>query len=775
MSFKVKCSRVIAAMYAVLRRRLMRRPSRWGWPDVALFLLIFSLTVIVISSFGMYQHLNRNAKTNFDDMGGSYMLEFIPHALSSYCGHGAHLALDCAPDSPWQLFYTAQPDPAHGNARFLAAGKFPDQTIWFKNTPRYFAALTSIPDSLAAWWHLTGVLSWDYLFLLIAIFVGVTNGMTFLLFRVFMGRILAFSLSLPVIFYHHNYITGMINFRDYSRGLFVIAALLLTGILLQRSFGWFKTCVVPILFGGLLGFGMGFRNDFIFILPFVGLALVIFGAGSWRARWLRKLIFILLFCGSFIGGSWNTYKFVREQGSGLYHIVHKGLSVPMDMELGIPPIDYYKWTVEFSDGSAEMISSSIAAYRQQTFAVVMEKSYDEALKGELLRLFRYFPSDVIGRAVSGTICLLRLPEIELLDCDNPYNGNHNRLVWRQYSFTHDYNVDMPFYPIKAFFNRMWHWISGETWVVFGLLTFLLVGAFDWRRALFLLLLTVVITGITTIEFTPRHHFYLYFLGLLCLGFLIQFAFRMLRRIYCFPRAMRNRLRRWCWKHSCLRQLAFTLIGAALLLLLWALVAVYQNVVLQKSFAETAKMEMAEVPFEIVELNLPKKPSLVLVSVPDMKKERFLQANPQMAALQDGATGWRLNKGWFSQFLVAEFDFQSLPDESVFKLSNEYGWAKKALIDYFSPRGNWSYQATLPVDRPGRYLFIIPVYYSTKPTPLIQYEGLVLDRKYLQALKSIKVITHPEKLFVHGIFWIPVDRKDFSLVRRIDLRVPRKLK
>lgn len=203
--------------------------------------------------------------------------------------------------------------------------------------------------SVAFLWSPPTLRYWD-LWPLVAIFGGAYGAGLFVLFRLFLPRLVsvlgALLASLSPIA-----LTLMLSFRDYSKAPFFIWALyfLISAMRAdaKRTASWYALGA-----GIAVGLGFGFRADLIIIVPFGILALL--AATTWRDLSVR-IPAIAVFATISILVSWPAASL--GSGSSAGSILIQGMSEPFQNFLGLKRTQYNLGT-RYSD---ELVLSSIAA------------------------------------------------------------------------------------------------------------------------------------------------------------------------------------------------------------------------------------------------------------------------------------------------------------------------------------------------------------------------------------------------------------------------------
>ena len=114
-------------------------------------------------------------------------------------------------------------------------------------------------------WRIVEI-SWSSLNILVSFFAGLTAAITYGIFRLGMGRSIAFVGTLLFVS-SPLFLTELPALRDFCKAPFILGALLAIGYLLSRSPRKPGLVVLAAAIGLFTGIGMGFRQDIIIVLP----------------------------------------------------------------------------------------------------------------------------------------------------------------------------------------------------------------------------------------------------------------------------------------------------------------------------------------------------------------------------------------------------------------------------------------------------------------------------------------------------------------------------
>ena len=159
----------------------------------------------------------------------------------------------------------------------------------FQRSSRYLEV------AVALIWKLTGV-SWSRLAILPGLLFGAVATLTYGVLRLAMSRVVALVALLPSVTSTPNFMQ-VPQVRDYARGPFLLAVVLIMGIVVLGPAGRRRVCAWSLLAGAVVGVGLGFRTDLVIaVLPFaLALAVLVPPALPVRARIAAIAMFLLSF------------------------------------------------------------------------------------------------------------------------------------------------------------------------------------------------------------------------------------------------------------------------------------------------------------------------------------------------------------------------------------------------------------------------------------------------------------------------------------------------
>jgi hypothetical protein len=476
---------------------LTRSKAAVGIGDLAIGALIFSVGV----------WLGIRAVQAFRAEGGQpsfYQSEFGP-AVMLACGHGLQNP-DARSAGALEAFLSERTD-AIGCTELPAA--IPVTTLdAFQRASRY------LEIAVASVWRVTGV-SWSRLVILPGVLFGTVAALTYGLFRLALSRPLALAGMVPTFMSTPNLML-VPHIRDYAKGPFLLAIMLMMGALVARPTDGRRTIAVSALAGSVVGLGLGFRTDLMIALPPFLLTLAfLVPAISATMRVVAMAVFLASFA---IVAS----PMLRDYASGnnIGPVVLLGLSAPFDRPLGIEP-SVYELGGQYSDS---LVFSIVNSYAIRVEHKPQGVQYATAEHGRTAMAYvgqvgRVFPADFVTRV---TAAVRAVPTYFLASSLYPPTWVRSPVL-------------LQLYRIRAS-------ISSRLAVAGGIAlatATIVIGMASPRAAWLVVLVMIAFAGGSAIQFHERHFYYLQLLPWWAFGVLAQVATR--RRTLLRSVAMRHLL------------------------------------------------------------------------------------------------------------------------------------------------------------------------------------------------------------------------------------------
>lgn len=352
--------------------------------------------------------------------------------------------------------------------------------------------------AVAMTWKVTGI-SWSRLVILPGAFFGAVAALTYGVLRLGLSRLFALLALVPSVISTPNFMI-VPQLRDYAKGPFLLATILLMGALVTGSAARRRIVGLSVIAGAVIGIGLGFRFDLVIgVLPFVLTAAFLVPADVAPST---RILAISAFLVALIAATVPLLRGPSGNGSNAGHVALLGLSVDFDRPLRVEP-SIYEFAGQYNDSLAFSIINSYAirAEDQRQGVNLSTSAYDRAAIGYLTQLARVFPADLLTRIVSAS---RTIPKYFLdsslfapIQVQSPFARDlyslRGRILWRLAPF-------------------------GFIAVV---LATLMVGVVNVRAAFLVVLVIVGFAGASAVQFDERHFYYLQFIPWFAFALLAQ--------------------------------------------------------------------------------------------------------------------------------------------------------------------------------------------------------------------------------------------------------------
>ena len=439
-----------------------------------------------------------------------YQLEFSPAAMFA-CGHGFRV-VDWSQDRALSAFLRREPQQ-DALACDAVSRAVPDVE------PNSLQRISLYLEwAVALTWRLAGV-SWPALWWLNALLAGLFGALVYGVMRLGMRPLVAAAFS-AVVVTSPFHLSNVPQLRDYSKAPFLMAVVLLMGIVVKRALSRRQLLLVAGLGGAVAGIGFGFRTDILLAaVPFAA-ALIVFRAGALavRSRFAEGVAAALVFAASFaliaapvLGG------YAKGGNSG--HVVLLGFGDSFNPGLGVES-HHYSLAGPYSDSYQDMVVrgyTSRVTGDTHLFSVGSD-DYDRESGRYLMAVVRTFPADVAVRALGAVAQVLDGPFAAR------YANDHGWIQSARMARLYDRRADV-------LMHAGWLGCLAAACVIVG------IGAWSVRCAVFLICLVATLGGGAALQFEGRHHFYLEFMPWWALGAIADRGLAFVRAI---PAAIRKR-------------------------------------------------------------------------------------------------------------------------------------------------------------------------------------------------------------------------------------------
>ena len=309
-------------------------------------------------------------------------------------------------------------------------------------------------------WKITGI-SWNHLQVLYALFYAITAAAAYGIFRLGMGRLVAFSAVVFLVF-SSCFLNNLIHLRDLSKVPFIFVIVFFMGGMVRYSLNGWRVIALSVLAGVTIGIGIGFRMDLLIMLPAVVATLFFFLPGGIFENLKLKAFAIIIFGVAFALSGWPVLK-VLGGGGNMFHVIILGLMAPFDNCLGVEP-SLYEWGYRYNDIYVNSILNSYnhRVIQADQFLKLGTAEYDRIGLRYFFIILANFPADLIARYYAAILKILTM--------------NLGTL-----------SVFMPFIAVVC--------LGG-------------IAAKNLRYALYATLLILFLAGYPSLQFHERHYFHL---------------------------------------------------------------------------------------------------------------------------------------------------------------------------------------------------------------------------------------------------------------------------
>lgn len=290
--------------------------------------------------------------------------------------------------------------------------------------------------------------------------------------------------------------------RDFSKGPFFLFGVFLIGCVLRFPLRARYLALLAAGIGAVAGFGAGFRQDLIMLLPPALIAIALgaqpLGSHPWRARAAAACVMI----GVFFAVGWPVVG--AYQGMNTAHDTIMGFSAPVDQGLSVHPADYQHLPIQ-----SDTLIHAIQVHALQrgdspsSPGPGLPGEIDAAGRSLVAGLITTYPADVLTRAYAAMLWVL---SGGVSVSDIPPSAERPGAA-------------------TQFVVAVLRLLLG--FALPGIILFS-IAAIDFRRALALFLICAILFGYLSIQFGPRHGFHLGFVPLWMILFLAHQGLRWRR-------------------------------------------------------------------------------------------------------------------------------------------------------------------------------------------------------------------------------------------------------
>lgn len=357
-----------------------------------------------------------------------------------------------------------------------------------------------------AWqWRWSGV-SWRALMPLFGIAYALTLCACYGLFRQVAGPGLALAGVAPLAVSAHQ-LGFLPQLRDYAKAPFMLLLILIGARLVAPPLDRRRALGFAVVFGVVLGIGLGFRNDLMINIPPFIAAVCFLLPGRWREHVTLKAGCLALALVTFVVSAWPILSAYRS-GSNTGHVAVLGLMSTFDTPLGVTrPV--YSLGPHYLDSYGAAVINEYSRLRHGAFVEFVSPEYDAAAVSLIGDVTRHWPADIVVRGLASTRRVLQLPfTVGTLTPQVPHGLTAR---WAT-----------GFYQLQQTGLEMLAPIG--PWAV--LLAVLVAGAASPRAGIALGLLLLYYAGYPAVQFSVRHYFHLEFIAWWALVLLVARAPRV---------------------------------------------------------------------------------------------------------------------------------------------------------------------------------------------------------------------------------------------------------
>jgi len=347
---------------------------------------------------------------------------------------------------------------------------------------------------IGVFWWFFGI-SWSNLTWLLAAFHAATAAVVYGLYRQCMGRVLSLAGAL-LYAVGGAALYSVSSFRDYSKAMFILAAVLVFVRLLRLGAKRQTLIESGALLGIILGIGIGFRYDIMVLLPPALFLLAAAPSAHHAYHWKSRLAAMLLMGALFFACALPVLTAETERGT--HDHIMGGLAPGLSERLGIGGADY-QLIAENDDMLTWALVNHLAIETEGGTEAIRFIGEEAAAPGRrlLFELFTTFPGDLYLRGLAAFRTIAETTPIT----SAPFDAEPTRTLTRWAA------------PVTAHLSQ---W--GLVYLGAALLA---LGTLRLHTALTALILIVYLCAYTSLQFFERHYFHLTVLLPLALGFLVS--------------------------------------------------------------------------------------------------------------------------------------------------------------------------------------------------------------------------------------------------------------
>ena len=406
--------------------------------------------------------------------------------------------------------------------------------------------------TVAVAWMVLGI-SWSGLAPLFGVFFGTTAALTYVAFRLIVGRTAA-AVGAAALSVSTLQLTNLLNLRDYAKTPFTLALVLILVALAVRPWRPRAVLLCSLAYGLVMGVGYGFRTDLLIDIPPLFVTIALFLPGGPLRSLPVKIAGLALFTAGFAAAGWPIITSVVQGGGCQWHVFLLGLTTPFNDTLRVGG-GAYNWGQLYNDDYIWTTVSSYASRFRPDLGYIEYCSHDyDVVSWQYLRhILTTFPADMLTRVYAAVLRVLDLP-FQVID--PPFTGHAVLVYQARARILGALQQSGPF--LAAAFVLVLGWSS-------------------LRLALFAVFITMYFGGYPAIQFGARHYFHFEFITWAILAFLVERAVHLSVALVRKVRTAEPKRTRGPWPIRNIRRIAVCgALVATLLLVPLAALRRYQN-------------------------------------------------------------------------------------------------------------------------------------------------------------------------------------------------------
>lgn len=331
-------------------------------------------------------------------------------------------------------------------------------------------------------WRIQGV-TWDAVKLLLLVYLFFSCLAVYGICRLAMNPVLALFVAITFVYSPAVGATLPI-LRDFAKAPFILATVLLLGVILFRQSTRRRFLLWALLAGVLLGAGMGIRRDMMVFVPISIVFLFLGNINTSRRALFTRFSAAVLLASAFVLVGWPIHKSLMQSGYLAAHDTIMGFASNSDRDLGLlEPASYEKHYLlndMYSTIKAHYAAGLGATFPESVYQErAAEPDFDfEAKRAYVQKIIWTFPADMLARAYAAVM-----------------------------------RATVGITPTPFRIGRYGFW--------FTCIALVLIAAQSPIRAWLLLAMLCYFCGYTSIQFATRHAFHTSFVPFFFLGFLLH--------------------------------------------------------------------------------------------------------------------------------------------------------------------------------------------------------------------------------------------------------------